>query len=129
MAIGQAILEKKGTDLIILKVDNLTAVADYFIFCSGNSDRHVKAIAEAIDGEMGRRFSSHPMIEGANTATWILLDFGDIVVHVFREDIRAYYGIENMWRDAEHIPVSECESFSPVSVPSHRPHPVKVAHH
>ena len=60
-------------------------MADYFIFCSGQSERQVKAISEAIDGEISQKFACHPMVEGATGGTWILLDYGDIVVHIFKE--------------------------------------------
>jgi ribosome-associated protein len=90
-------------------VRSLTPVADYFVFCSGSSERQVKAIADAIDQKLWHKFSAHAQIEGTASATWILLDFGDIIVHVFREDIRSYYGIENMWRDAAAISQEEFE--------------------
>lgn len=104
-------LEKKATDVIILDVRNLTPVADYFIFCSGSSERQVKSIAEAIDQELWHKFATHALIEGKSSATWVLLDFGDIIVHVFREDIRSFYGIENMWRDAKNIPQEEFDQM------------------
>ena len=126
---GRIALEKKAEDVAILKVDQLTSVADYFIFCSGNSERQVKAVADAIDSEISRQFSCHPMIEGGETATWILLDYGDIVVHVFRQDIREYYGIEKMWRDAEQIPVSEFEPLSPISISGVQSPSMKAVHH
>ncbi len=107
LAAGRVACEKKAADVLILDVANLTTVADYFVFCSGSSERQVKAIADAIDQELWHKFAAHALTEGGASATWILLDFGDIIVHVFREDIRAYYGIENMWRDAKPIPQEE----------------------
>lgn len=115
--------------MVVLKVDHLTSLADYFIFCSGNSERHVKAIADGIDGEMSRQFHSHAKIEGGTRATWILLDYGDVIVHVFREDIRAYYGIENMWRDAEPVRQEEFEPASPMAPSHQQSRPLKAAHH
>jgi len=111
LAAGRVALEKKAEDVVILDVRSLTPVADYFVFCSGNSERQVKAIADAIDQELWHKFSAHAQIEGESSATWILLDFGDIIVHVFREDIRSYYGIENMWRDATMVPQDEFETL------------------
>jgi ribosome-associated protein len=89
----------------------------------------VKAISEAIDGEISKRFSSNPMIEGEAGGTWILLDYGDIVVHIFKEDIRAYYGIENMWRDAEQVELPDSPSVSPLGENTLPTHPMKVVHH
>ncbi len=95
---------------MVLQIGHLTSIADYFVICSGNSGRQVKAIAEAIRQEMARRFCEHGSIEGETAANWILLDYRDIIVHVFREESRAYYGIENMWRDAPQIPPTEYDS-------------------
>lgn len=130
LVIGRTALEKKATDVVILKVESLTPVADFFIFCSGNSERQVRAIADAIDSEVSRLYSSNATIEGETSATWILMDYGDIVVHIFQEEIRSYYGIENMWRDAEQIPVSEFEPSLPSSLPRPtQPLCMKVVHH
>ncbi len=129
LAIGKIAIEKKATDVLALKVDNLTTIADYFIFCSGHSERQVKAISEAIDGEISRSFSSNPMKEGEAGGTWILLDYGDIVVHIFKEDIREYYGIENMWRDAEPMELPNVQPTSPLGMATFPTHPMKVVHH
>lgn len=126
--IGRTALEKKASDVVILEVGALTTVADYFVFCSGSSERQVRAIADAIEKEVAGRFAAFPSLEGTSSATWILLDYRDIVVHVFREDIRAYYGIEKMWRDAKQIPRVEYDQIlSPHSRATHTsPSPVAV---
>lgn len=116
MLIGGIALEKKASDVMILEIGHLTSIADYFVICSGQSARQVKAIAEAIRQEMTRRFKDHGTIEGETAANWVLLDYHDIIVHIFREDIRTYYGIENMWRDAPQIPPAEYDT----PVPGHR---------
>ena len=127
MAAGRVALEKKADDVVILDVQSLTPVADYFVFCSGSSERQVKAIADAIDQELWHQFAAHAQIEGTSSGTWILLDFRDIIVHVFREDIRSYYGIENMWRDAKVIPQEEFEplpfSSTQTAAQKSRPYP------
>ncbi|MFB3136595.1 MAG: ribosome silencing factor [Nitrospirales bacterium] len=128
LTIGQAALQKKATDVVILEVEPLTSVADYFIFCSGSSERQVKAIADGIAQELVRCFSFRATIEGGSSATWILLDYGDIVVHVFRDDIRAFYGVEKMWRDAEEIPQSEFDSLPTGSFPTRTITPPVVTH-
>ena len=108
---GRVALEKKASDVVILEVGHLTSVADYFIFCSGNSARQTNAIADAIQGELKKVFKVLPTVEGTSSGTWILLDYGDIIVHIFHENIRAFYGIENMWRDAKEIPQSEYDAI------------------
>ncbi len=95
---------------MVLQTGHLTSIADYFVICSGSSERQVKAIAEAVRQEMAHRFGEHGSREGETSANWILLDYRDIIVHVFREESRIYYGIENMWRDAPQIPSTEYDS-------------------
>ncbi len=95
---------------MVLQIGHLTSIADYFVICSGNSGRQVKAIAEAIRQEMAHRFGDHGAIEGETAANWVLLDYQDVIVHIFREEHRTYYGIENMWRDAPQIPSTEYDS-------------------
>ena len=95
---------------MILQIGHLTSIADYFVICSGNSGRQVKAIAEAIQQEMAHRFGDRGTMEGETAANWVLLDYQDIIVHIFREEQRTYYGIENMWRDAPQIPSTEYDS-------------------
>ena len=107
---GRVALEKKATDVVILEVGNLTSIADYFVICSGSSERQVNAISEAIQDELKRTFKAQVVVEGSSSATWVLLDYGDIIVHIFHENIRAFYGLENMWRDAPQIPQSEYTS-------------------
>ena len=108
---GRVALEKKASDVVILEVGHLTSVADYFVFCSGSSERQVNAIAEAIQDELRRFFKDRATVEGTTSGTWVLLDYGDIIVHIFHEETRAFYGIENMWRDANQIPQSEYDTI------------------
>ncbi|TAJ09232.1 MAG: ribosome silencing factor [Nitrospirae bacterium] len=103
LAIAQAALEKKADDVLVLDVAKLTSVADYLILCSGETERHVKAIADHIDQTLSGRRHPPLSMEGASTAQWILIDFGDVVAHIFRSDIRAHYGLEHLWADARQV--------------------------
>lgn len=88
---------------MVLDVGKLTSVADYLVLCSGGSDRQVRAIADHVDGSLARQ-RIHPLsIEGTATSQWVLMDYGDVVVHVFRTDIRAHYALERLWSDAKHV--------------------------
>ncbi len=107
--IAQAAKEKKAEDVLVLEVGDLTSIADFFIFASGESERQVRGLTAFIEKEMALRYPTHPVIEGKDTANWILLDYGDIIVHIFRSDIRQYYALEKMWADARHIPIPESE--------------------
>ncbi len=102
-AIAQASLEKKATDVLILHIAKLTSVADYLVICSGESQRQVKAIADHIDSALSSQRAGPLSIEGTSTAEWILMDFGDVVTHIFRSDIRHHYGLEKLWRDARKV--------------------------
>ena len=109
LSIARAALEKKASDVLILDVQELTSIADYFIVASGESERQVKAIANHIAREISSEYQITPLIEGAGTSMWILLDFGDIVAHVFKTDIRQYYGLEKMWADAPRLSLPEVD--------------------
>lgn len=117
-AIAWASLEKKASNVLILHVAKLTSVADYLVICSGESERQVKAIADNIDAALSSQ-RQHPLsIEGTGTAQWILMDFGDVVTHVFRSDIRDHYGLERLWRDAKRLRLPT--QAVPLSAPARR---------
>ncbi len=82
--IAQAAKGKKAEDVMVLKVDDLTSLADFFIFASGESERQVRGLAAFIEKSVSTRYHTLPVMEGKETATWILLDYGDIIVHIFR---------------------------------------------
>jgi ribosome-associated protein len=107
--IAQAAKDKKAEDVLVLEVGDLTSLADFFIFGSGESERQVRGLASFIEKMMATRYQTNPVIEGKETANWILLDYGDIIVHIFRSDIRQYYALEKMWADAPQIPIPESE--------------------
>ena len=87
----------------MLDVGKLTSVADYLMLCSGGSERQVRAIADHIDGNLAQQ-RIHPLsIEGTSTSQWVLMDYGDVIVHIFRTDVRAHYALERLWGDAKQI--------------------------
>ena len=104
--ISQLILSKKGYDIKILDLKKLSAFADYFIICSAGSDTQVKAIADFIEKELRDRGIKTYHREGYESLNWVLLDYFDVVVHVFKEEARNYYNLEKLWGDA---PVTEIE--------------------
>lgn len=100
-------LDKKAQDLVLMEVSHLTTIADYFIICSGHSDRQVQSIAESIL-EGGRRAKIRPFAtEGTASGHWVLLDFSDVLVHVFYEPARKHYDLEGLWRDATIVDLPE----------------------
>ena len=100
-----AALEKKAKNIIILNMQKVTSFADYSIVCSGNSDRQVQSIAQAIEENMKKNGFLPLGIEGERTAQWILMDYADIIVHVFYEPVRDFYDMERLWSDAPRMEI------------------------
>lgn len=100
----QAAVDKKAFDLDVLEVGGLTSIADFFILCSANTERQTKAIADAVEQSVRTRADTRPiLIEGANPGRWILIDYGDFIVHVFTVECRRFYGLERLWGDAPNV--------------------------
>ena len=103
----EAILSKKGTDLVIMDMRTVSGIADLFIVCTGTSDLQVKAIIDAVKKEIQEKADERPWhIEGYESRQWVLMDYVDLVVHVFSPEKRAFYDLERLWGDAprEEIP-------------------------
>ena len=102
-AIIIGMLEKKANDITVLDLRKLkTSMADYFIVCHGNSDKQVSAIADSVEEQTKKLAGERAWhVEGSELNEWVLLDYFDIVVHVFIDEKRAFYGIEDLWSDAE----------------------------
>ena len=96
-------LEKKAFDLVLLDVQNVSSLAAYFLLCSGRSDRQVQAIARSIEEDL-KKMGIRPLgIEGFERGKWILMDYDDVVVHVFLDPIRKFYDLEGLWLDAPRV--------------------------
>lgn len=100
-------LEKKAYDLVVMEVRDVTSIADYFIVCSGRSDRQVQSIAQGIEEQTGRVGISPLSIEGANRGHWVLMDFSDVIVHIFYEPVRKFYDLDGLWGDAPRAELPE----------------------
>ena len=95
--------DKKASDIILLDIRDVTTIADYFVICSGNNPREIEAIAEAIDEELGKQGANVLHQEGVADAGWLLLDFGDVIVHIFGAKEREYYRLERLWSEAKTV--------------------------
>ncbi len=102
---ARAALDKKAADLMMLDVRGVSTVTDYFLVCSGKSTTHVRSIADAIRVELKADGVRPLHAEGRAESGWVLLDYGDVLVHVFLEDTRAYYALERLWGDAPSVPI------------------------
>lgn len=103
------ILEKKGQNIKVLDLRNIeNAVCDYFIICEGNSNTQVDAIADSVEGTVKKNLNQRPYrSEGWENALWILIDYVNVVVHVFEKETRYFYNLESLWADAKEIPVKQ----------------------
>jgi len=102
-ACAAAALDKKATDVVLLDVRGLTSIADWFVLASGRSDTQVRAIAESVE-EACRSLERRPLcVEGLRHGQWVLLDYGDVVVHVFHDATREYYDIERLYLDVPAV--------------------------
>jgi ribosome-associated protein len=99
--------DKKATDAVILQVAPLTSVADYLVIGSADSDRQAGAIADHIDSILSHSGSKPLSVEGKRSSQWVLMDFGDVIVHIFRQDVREHYALERLWSDAKRIPIPD----------------------
>ena len=104
-----AALEKKAKDIIILDVKAISSFTDCMIICSGSSDRQVQAIASSIEGDLKKSGTLPLGIEGEKFGEWVLMDYGDVIVHVFYEPTREFYDIERLWSDAPRMEVGNVD--------------------
>ena len=102
-----AALEKKAKDLVILSVKEISAFADYFIICSGSSDRQVRAIAAAIQENLKTADILPLGIEGEAAGQWVLMDYDDVIIHIFLDPVRAFYDLERLWSEAPRMDVPD----------------------
>ncbi len=97
--------DKQASDIVMLDLRTLNSIADYFVICSGESERQLKAILSAIEEGIGQEFGQDAKIEGTADSGWVLLDYGDVVVHVFSVTLRDYYRLERLWSKANPVVV------------------------
>jgi len=95
--------DKKGFDPLILDIRKLTDLADFFVLVHGTSDRHVRTLADAVVEQLLAKKTKPLHVEGRNQATWILLDYGAVMVHVFHHETRKFYNLERLWGDAKIV--------------------------
>lgn len=105
LEVAIAAIEKKASGLEVIDVAGKVDYADFLVLMSGRSDRHVAALAAGIEDALRKKNKRALAVEGLPHANWVLMDFGDVVVHVFQDDARAAYDIDSLWMDARRVPV------------------------
>ncbi len=103
---SQAALDKKAEDVIILDVRGQSSFTDYFVLMSGRSTRHVQGLAEAVNDTLSRKRNREATTEGLQEGLWVLLDFNDIIIHIFYHETRSFYDLEGLWHEAPRVEVT-----------------------
>lgn len=101
-----ALQDKKAEDIRVIDISNVSVIADYFVIASGSNTNQIQAMVDNVEEEMFKAGFDDPKVEGYNTVSWILLDYNDVIVHVFSEDDRAFYNIERIWRDGNEVDIN-----------------------
>ncbi len=103
----KAVDDKKAIDIVVMDISAVASFADYFLLCSGDSSRQMHAIADEVEAKLAAKGYRSAHVEGYNNAEWILLDYVDLVIHIFSRKARAYYDLERLWRDAKTLDVAQ----------------------
>ena len=93
--------DKKGENILLMDIQNIASFADYFVICNGTSDRMLQALADSVMAEIKKQFGVNARIEGQPVDGWLVVDLGDVVVHLFSPDQRDYYDLENLWDEGK----------------------------
>lgn len=102
--VSKVLDSKKAVDISLININNISTIADYFIVCSGTSMTHIKALSDEIYDKLLENYNIRPYrVEGYEGGRWILMDYGDILVHIFHKEDRDFYDLERLWADAKNI--------------------------
>lgn len=102
----EALEDKKAEDISVIDISEVSVIADYFIIAGGSNPSQIQALSDSVEEKLGRAGCPVRQIEGYDTANWVLLDFGDVIVHIFDRENRLLYDLERIWRDGKQIEVS-----------------------
>lgn len=105
-----ALEEKKAEDICIIDISEVSVLADYFLIANGNNKNQVQAMIDSVEEKLGKSGFSPKNVEGYQTANWVLMDYGDVIVHVFDRQNRLFYDLERIWRDGKKITLSDLET-------------------
>lgn len=103
----KALEDKKGKDIKVIDIHEVSVIADYFVIASGSNQNQVQAMVDNVEEQLGRAGHEPKQIEGSKNSAWILMDYGDLIVHVFDEENRLFYDLERIWRDGKTLDVKE----------------------
>lgn len=101
----EALEDKKGEDIKVIDITDVSVLADYFVIASGTNRNQVQALVDSVEEKLGRAGYECRQVEGYRTANWILLDYGDLIVHIFDSENRLFYDLERIWRDGREVDI------------------------
>jgi ribosome-associated protein len=104
---GKLAEDKKAKDLMVLGLAGLTDIADFFVLATGTSERHVRTVAESVEAGLKEKGVRPVSLEGHDEGRWVIIDYGDVVVHVFLDHLRELYDLENLWLEAKRYRIAE----------------------
>jgi len=107
LEIVKVLNDKKGEKIKILKITDVSTLADYMVIATGTSSTHVKALSDEVERRLNEKGFSVSHVEGYRSNSWILLDYVDIIVHIFSEEAREFYDLERLWQDSEELKIDE----------------------
>ncbi len=102
-----ALEDKKAEDITVIDISGVSVLADYFIIASGSNRSQIQALADNVEEQLGKKGAFVKQVEGYDTANWVLMDFGDLIVHIFDRENRLFYDLERIWRDGKTMDLSE----------------------
>lgn len=105
--IYQALEDKKGEDIVMIDISQVSVLADYFVICSAGNDSQIQALVDNVDEKMHENGYQIRQQEGRNSGTWVLLDYGDVIVHIFERENRSFYNLERIWNDGRRVEKEE----------------------
>lgn len=106
-----ALTEKKGEDVKVIEITEISSFADYFIIADGNNPTQVNALVDNVEEQLGKAGFSPKRIEGIGNSNWVLMDYGDVIVHVFSKEDRLFYDLERLWRDGKELNEEELSNY------------------
>ncbi len=104
---AQLFSDKKGRDISVIKISDVSSLADYMVIATGNNSSHVKALADEVEFVIKEQGRVVDHIEGHRTESWVLLDYSDVIINVFSDEAREYYGLERLWQSGEAVDLTE----------------------
>ncbi len=107
----KALIGKKGVDVKLIKIRDISSIADYFVIATGTSNTHVKALSDEVEFRLDNENIGVSHIEGHRSDSWILMDYIDVIVHIFSDEAREYYDLERLWEDGEEVDISDIENM------------------